>query len=330
MDNLTVPVTKEKKTIEKKRIALIVLLILLLQVILFAYLYLTGRNLVDLVYPKYGFGGPPNAVFGIYGTDTPMKRPMGVTVYDRKVFVTDNGMRNVRVFDYDGNPLFSFGELGTDPGKFTFPYGIVADPAGQIYVADTQTGKVSIFGQDGKFIKYFADGSFKGPAGLFIFDDQLFVTDLNNSNVSVFKLDGTKVLEFGQKGSGEGQMLSPNFVTATKDFIYVSDTGNNRVLQFDRSGKYLKTNIGDVAEGEKTVFTNTRGVIVDERGVLYVVSNLTNTVFGFDDKGKRLWTFGTLGQENDQFYLPNGLFIDTQGRIYVADTLNARVMVYEY
>jgi DNA-binding beta-propeller fold protein YncE len=330
MENLTAPAIKEKRAIRKKEITIIVLIILLLQIILFAYLFWAKKDLVDLVYPKYGFGGPPKSVFGIYGTDTPMRRPMGVTVYDRKVFVTDNGMRNVRVFDYDGNPLFSFGGLGTEPGKFTFPYGIVADKAGQIYVSDLQTGKISIFGQDGKFIKYFADGSFKGPSGLFIFDDQLFVTDVNKSNVSVFKLDGTKVFEFGTKGSGEGEMLSPNFVTATKDFIYVSDTGNNRVLQFDRSGKYLKTNIGGVPEGSKTVFTNTRGVWVDEQGVLYVVSNLTNTVFGFDKDGKRLWTFGTLGQEDDQFYLPNALYIDSQGRIYIADTLNARVMVYEY
>ena len=330
MDNLTAPVTNVKKTISKKDIKRIILVLLILQIALFGYLFMTKKSLTDLVLPKYGFGGPPNPVFGIYGTDSPMQRPMGVTVYERKVFVSDNGKREIRVFDYDGNPLYSFGGYGKEPGKFTFPYGIAADALGQIYVADTQSGKISIFSQDGQFIKYFADGAFQGPAGLFVFEDQLFVTDVIKHNVMVFKLDGTKVLEFGKKGKGDGELLSPNCVAVTTDFIYVSDTGNNRVVQFDRAGKYSKTNIGDVPEGSNSAFSNNRGVAVDDRGVLYVVSNMTNNLYGFNKDGKKQWAIGTMGDENDQFYLPNGIFIDPQGRIFVVDTLNVRVMVYEY
>ncbi|MHB1404928.1 MAG: hypothetical protein ACYCV0_04955 [Desulfitobacteriaceae bacterium] len=36
-----------------------------------------------------------------------------------------------------------------------------------------------------------------------------------------------------------------------------------------------------------------------------------------------------MGTNDDQFQLPNGLTIDDQGRIYVTDTVNGRLAVYQ-
>lgn len=316
---------------KKRDVTIAIVIMLLLQILLFAYLYMTKQSLVNIL-PKIGFG-PPKPLFGIYGTGSMgnLQRPMGVIVYDRKVFVSDTGKRRIAVFDYDGKPLYTFGESGTKDGQFQFPYGISIDDAGQVYVADMYTGKISVFSQEGKFIKYFADGekNFQSPAGLFFFDNHLFVTDVGLQKVMAFDTSGKKVLEFGKKGQGDGELLSPNAINVTKDFIYVSDTGNHRVEKFDRTGKFLAVNIGDVPAGRPSAFSNTRGVGVDNRGILYVVSNMTNKVWAFDKDGKKQFEFGQLGQEDDQFSLPNGLCIDYQGRIYIVDTQNQRVMVYE-
>jgi hypothetical protein len=43
-----------------------------------------------------------------------------------------------------------------------------------------------------------------------------------------------------------------------------------------------------------------------------------------------LMAWGEEGRGPGQFYLPGGLFIDEQDRIWVADTYNRRVQVFQY
>ncbi len=311
-------------------------MIFLVELGIFAYFYYKNQDPGNLILNQIGPVTAPTPLFGIYGTGTvgPLAKPMGVTVYNRNVFVTDMENRRVVVFDYDGNPLFAFGKQGADKGQFGYPYGITVDGSGQIYVADMYNGKISVFSQDGKFIKYFADSKEAGlqkPAGLFFFNNNIFVTDVGTHKVMAFDLSGKKVLEFGKKGSANGELLSPNCVTVTPQFIYVSDTANDRVVKYDRSGKFIAVNLGDnKGNPQASSFINTRGVAVDGRNILYIISNLTNQLWGFDEQGRRAFEpVGTVGQENNQFSFPNGIYIDNQGRIFIADTLNGRVMVYQ-
>jgi hypothetical protein len=60
-----------------------------------------------------------------------------------------------------------------------------------------------------------------------------------------------------------------------------------------------------------------------------VVSNLTNYLYGFDKDGKQLFALGGYGGGMDQFNLPNGLFVDENNNIYITDTVNQRVAIYE-
>jgi DNA-binding beta-propeller fold protein YncE len=50
----------------------------------------------------------------------------------------------------------------------------------------------------------------------------------------------------------------------------------------------------------------------------------------FDETGKLLLFWGTSGQEAGKFWLPAGLLIDAQDRIYVADSYNNRVQIFQY
>ena len=81
--------------------------------------------------------------------------------------------------------------------------------------------------------------------------------------------------------------------------------------------------------GQPSVMVNPRGIGI--RGdKLYVVSNLTHIVYTFSLDGERLdESFGEMGSMDNQFILPNGLFIDDNGRIYITDTANLRVAVWQ-
>jgi DNA-binding beta-propeller fold protein YncE len=50
----------------------------------------------------------------------------------------------------------------------------------------------------------------------------------------------------------------------------------------------------------------------------------------FDREGQLLYFFGQRGTALGQFQLPAGVFIDHNDRIYVVDSYNRRVQVFQY
>ena len=53
-----------------------------------------------------------------------------------RIYVADSGSRTVRVFDYSGTHVYSFGGRGEGPGEFTIPRlcGLAFDPDGRLWV----------------------------------------------------------------------------------------------------------------------------------------------------------------------------------------------------
>jgi DNA-binding beta-propeller fold protein YncE len=276
---------------------------------------------------------PPTFSQLVYGDfDNSLDKPMDVAKIGEFLYVSDTNNKRVQVFDSSGAPVFKFGKEGDQKGQFKFPYGITGDKEGNVYVADLYNGNISIFTTKGKFIKYFDDKKklIKSPAGLRIFDEKLYVTDVQQNKVYVFNLKGEKLLELSTGVDKKDIFKAPNAVTIDKknNNIFVSDSGNQRVLVFDKSGKYLRTVNGSKDGKGSSVFVNPRGISVDSRGILYVVNNLSHMIYGFDEKGTEVFHFGSMGDQNEQFYLPNGLYVDENDRVYITDTLNGRVAIY--
>jgi streptogramin lyase len=69
------------------------------------------------------------------------------------LFISD-GYANARVLEYtaDGHKVREWGAAGTGPGQFVLPHSIQIDPAGLVYVADRENGRVQRFDQTGKFL----------------------------------------------------------------------------------------------------------------------------------------------------------------------------------
>lgn len=279
--------------------------------------------------------GAPQYSQQIHGDfETALDKPMDVARTDSFIYVSDTNNKRVTVFDLAGSPLFHFGEEGNAPGQFKFPYGISIDPKGRVFIADLYNGTISIHDEKGKFIEYFAhqyskDKTITSPGGLRIINEKVYVTDIQANKVFVFGLDGKLLLEIGEPGKGNGEFIAPNAVTADEyGNIYVVDTGNQRVQVFDKDGKFARIINGSENGAADSTFVNPRGIGIDSRGIIYIVSNLTHMVYGFDKEGKQMFQMGTMGEGNGQFYLPNGLFIDEQDNVYVTDTLNLRVSVF--
>ena len=137
----------------------------------------------------------------------------------------------------------------------------------------------------------------------------------------------TGVLGSG-KGSDPGQFLFPTYVTLDKQGdVYVADTLNSRVQEFDPDGKYIKS------YGERGnswgMFDKPKGIALDSFGNLYVVDSGWSNVQIFNQKKQILMFFGGRGALPGMLRTPSPIAIDGKNRIYVGDFLNHRIEVYQ-
>ena len=102
-----------------------------------------------------------------------------------------------------------------------------------------------------------------------------------------------------------------------KGNLYVTDTFNGRVQQFDVNGKFLRTfgALGD-AWGN---FDKPKGVATDSFGNLYVVDSGWSNVQIFNPVGQVLLFFGGRNAAPGFLQNPSAIAIDKRNRIYVGD-----------
>lgn len=330
MENTIKPGIRVKySTLYKTLVAL-----LLLMASIFAILYVLNQNPFKTVTTPFDGDAQPQYSHMIYGGfgDDQLAKPMAVTTIGDKVFVSDTNKYRIQVFTKEGTPLSMIGEQGTGKGQFQFPYGLTADSKGRLMVADLYNRNISIFGEDGKFIEYFGekqgiDKVLRAPSDIEYVNDKLYVADVEKSRVFVFDKNGKLLQELGK----DKEMYSPNGVTVNKENgnVYVVDTGNARGLVYDKTGKLLGQFNGSPGNNGQAQLTNPRGIGIDSKGRIFVVSNLSHLIYAFDDKFAVSFTFGGLGDSITQFTLPNGLHIDEENNIYITDTVNNRVAVYQ-
>ncbi|EXX86711.1 hypothetical protein BG53_05580 [Paenibacillus darwinianus] len=128
-------------------------------------------------------------------------------------------------------------------------------------------------------------------------------------------VDGFNIAEKDGEGIVTSVPLSrpEDIFIDARDEVYVADTGNRRVVVFDRWGNYLRT-IG------KDVLSKPTGVYVDEEGTVYVADYGVSKVFLFGKDGSLLKQFGKpdsrLFGKNSPFK-PTKVIADKRKNLYV-------------
>ena len=115
---------------------------------------------------------------------------------------------------------------------------VSADNHGNLYITDSTNDCIQVFSNDGVFRRSFGCDSngvkrLDDPCYVCVSGYYVYVSNDGGHYVSVFTTAGDYVTSFGQRGSGEGDFISPCGVcTDTDGFVYVADCGNNRVQCF--------------------------------------------------------------------------------------------------
>ena len=85
--------------------------------------------------------------------DDPIGLASDIAVLPEGVAVADRLQSNVKVFDWEGQLVRSFGRAGTGPGEFRSPGALAALPDGRLAVLDVGRGaSVSIWDATGQFV----------------------------------------------------------------------------------------------------------------------------------------------------------------------------------
>ena len=113
------------------------------------------------------------------------------------------------------NHLTTFGGYGPGVGQFVWPAGIALDSAGNVYVTDEWSNRVSVYDGDGEPLRRWgAEGSGPGqldrPSGIAIdARDNVYVVDSLNHRVQRLTPDGGYGSEWGGFGNAPGMFDSP-------------------------------------------------------------------------------------------------------------------------
>lgn len=158
---------------------------------------------------------------------------------DGKIFVTDYGTGEIKIFNAYGNLLRILTTPPTYNNLDVKLTGIALDAFGNIYVADHLNGRIMKLDSFGNFLLELIIPNDKGkkffkPTNIEInHDGDIFVTDVLN-RVIVFNSNGDFRYTFGESGKNAGQFSGPHGITFD-DFghIYVIEFQNHRVQIFN-------------------------------------------------------------------------------------------------
>ena len=179
---------------------------------------------------------------------------------------------------------------------------------------------LAIWGQPGR-----TDGKFYHPRALAATANRVYVVD-KTYRVQAFSTNGewlaTWPLEEINRGYPSGMGVTPSGA------LIVADSHNHRVLVYDHAGNVVLT--FGAEGGGPGEFTYLTDVACDSQGCLYVSEHGRNDrIQKFDAQGRFLMEWGSTGSEQAMFRRPQGLAIDAEDHIYVADAANHRVQKFD-
>ena len=256
-----------------------------------------------------------------------------VTDSHHRVVISDPSAASVHVLD--PRDKTSFRLVAGKGYRVHEPAGVAVDADDNLYVADSDGGMVVVFDANGNFLRYLGDykgePEFLSPRGIAIDqrNQHLFVVDTPASRVIELDLAGHFIKQLGRarSGSGDRQFEWPTQIAVNHENIFVLDRWGTRV-------QVLDLNLNPVGSFELTQSSNPEhfpenGLGTDEQGRVYVSLSNNSVIQIYTSDGKQLSSFGQTGIRVGQFAGPGGLWIDSDNRLYVADSGNGRVQMFQ-
>jgi DNA-binding beta-propeller fold protein YncE len=157
--------------------------------------------------------------------------------------------------------------------------------------------------------------------------DNIWVFSRSKPPVQVYRPDGKLVRAWGDDTIGSAHHLK----IGPDGNVWISDIGLHVVRKFSPGGEILLTlgTPGKTGDDEHRLHAPTDMAIASSGDVFVSDGYGNNRIVHFSADGKFVKQWGKLGVGPTDFSLPHAIAIDSQGRLYVADRNNVRVLVYD-
>jgi len=257
--------------------------------------------------------------------------PEGVAVdYKNNIYVSDTYNHRVQKLDNNGVYLNSWGTKTSTLGEFNNPSGIVNDNDGNLLITDVGNNRIQKTDAVGTYISSWGN---KGTAGGQFGSPRDVTTDINGF-IYIADHDNGRIQKFTPKGEflntswDYGQLFFPTGISVNSRLnnVYVVDSGNNRMMVYDREGNY-KFSWGSKGTGNGE-FSNPQGIALDQDENVYVVDHWNHRIQKFNANGVFLTQWGQdIG--TNSLYWPIDITVDDEGYVFVCDTYNNRIQVFD-
>jgi len=282
--------------------------------------------------------------------DEPLSPPSGLTTAPSgDLIVADDFNHRIQIYDSEGNLKTTFGKKGTLEGEFMYPKGVALDPAGNIYVADSWNHRVQKFDSEGNFQsswgKYGRDkGQLNEPYDIWVEPSgNLLVVERSNHRIQIFRSDGVSLGWVGSRATILEEKLAYIYETSLEMFsppvfefptsiardeagnYYVADSGNHRVVKFNREWKQQHV-FGEKGK-EAGRFLYPMAVAVGSNKLVYIADLNNNRLQVWTPEGLYLGAIDE-ADDNQPLKMPSVLCADPSGDIRVALTFNTLIFKF--
>lgn len=202
------------------------------------------------------------------------------------------------------------------------PYGTAIGPDGRLYVVDSTSGTIHVYGLDKPSYRAIRVEDSGALIGIVFVGRRMVVTDSVRAQVSCLEPNGRRVWTLGANDGFQ----RPTGITLAGGRLFVVDTLANRVITVSADGAVLASfGTRGARPGELNYPTS---IASDASGRLYVVDTMNFRVQMFSPDGVALGAFGQLGDGAGDFDKPKGIAVDADGLIYVVEGIHDVVKIF--